>query len=244
MADDQNLDQNLEVEAVEAEVPAWVPEKFKSDPSKFGESYSNLEREFHETRRQLKAQQETMEQYIATQQQAAAEAPVEQNTDQLYAAYEQDPVGTMAWLAQQAVEQGIRGLQPQLQAREAPIRQAQNDLLAYTVDQMVASQIPDWADQKQKVADYVQARPYLLTEQALASPQTASEALVSAYKSMRFDDIQNQGQSQAETLRAENERLKIQAQTLTGSPGSPAQTDADTDYWKSVASVKTNRYGG
>jgi hypothetical protein len=61
---------------------------------------------------------------------------------------------------------------------------------------------------------------------------------------MRFEEVQNQGQSQAEQLRAENERLKLQAQTLQGSPGNPAQTDADNDYWKSVTSVKTNRYGG
>lgn len=244
VADDQNLEVTTpDGAADEAVVPEWVPEKFRANPEEFGKSYENLERSFHETRRQLKEQQDTMEQFILEQQEAA-NRPVQQDPDQLYEAYQNDPLSVTAALAQQAAQNAIAEYQKTQAPNAMASQKAQNELLAYNVDQMVSSQIPDWAEQKQKVAEFLQARPYLLPEAALGSPQTASEALMSAYKAMRYDEIQNQGKSQAEALSAENERLKQQAQMLSGSPGSPAQTDADNDYWKGVTSVKTNRYGG
>lgn len=240
MADDQNLEATTPEGGEEAVRPEWLPENFKT-PEALASSYKELQREFHSTRSELKAQRETMEQFILEQQ---AEAPPEQNTDQVYAAFESDPVGTMAWLATQAAENAVSKLQPELAKREKPLLQAQNELLAYTVDQMVTQRIPDWADQKSAVVDYIKDRPWLFPQEATVSPATAAEALQSAYKAYRYDDLSNQTQSQAEALKAANELAKRQAQTLQGSPGSPAATDADNDYWESVKSVKTNRYGG
>lgn len=239
MADDQNLDQNPEG-AVEAEVPAWVPEKFKDNPEQFGVSYTNLERELNTRAQREKELQTQIAQYETML--AQQPEPAQQNNDQLYQAYENDPVATMAWLAQQAAEQAVKGLQPQLQQQQQPIVQAQNELLAYTVDQMVSQRIPDWGAQKQKVADFVSARPYLLPETALTSPATTADALESAYKAMRYDELQNQSQTQAEQLAQANELAKLQAQTLTGSPGRPGPTDADKEYWESVKNVPTNKF--
>lgn len=241
MADDQNLVQNPEGADEAVAVPEWVPEKFRDNPEKFGESYVNLEREFHETRRQLKAQQETLEQYIAAQPQQVQQ-PVETDNSQLYAAYENDPVATMAWLAQQSAQQAIQAALPQFQQQQQPLLKQQNDILAYTVDQMVGSRISDWNTQKQNVADYVRDRPYLLPEAALASPQNTADALEAAYKAMRYDDLQNQSQSQAEQLAQANELAKRQAQTLQGHPGNPAQSDEDTDYWESIKNAKSGKF--
>lgn len=245
MADDQNLEATTpDGAATEAvTIPEWVPEKFRSAPEKFGEAYSNLEREFHQTRQELAAQREQVEQLVAQQQQTAATPPAADN-DALYAAYESDPVGTMAYLAQQAAAQAVQAIQPQLREQQKPVQDAQNELLAYTIDKMVAGRIPDWDDHKGKVVDFIGQRPWLLPEAVLASPQTASEALISAYKAMRYDELQNQSSTQAEQLAQANELAKRQAQTLSGSPGRPADTDADKDYWSGVTSVPTNRYGG
>lgn len=244
MAEDQNLEATtLDGAAAEAvEVPAWVPEKFRSNPEEFGKAYGNLERAFHTQAAELKSQRETMEAFIS-EQQAAASRPPEPNQDALYAAYENDPVGTMAYLAQQAAEQAVKAVQPQLQAQQKPVLDAQNELLAYTVDRMVASQISDWDERKGQVAEFVQQRPWLLPETVLASPQTTSEALVAAYKAMRYDELQNQSSSQAEQLAQANELAKRQAQTLSGHPGRPNASDEDNDYWKSVKEVPSNRFG-
>lgn len=230
MSDD---DQNLQVEA-EVTVPDWVPEKFRGNPEKFGEAYENLEREFHQTRRDLKAQQEQVEALVVAQQ---AQPEPQTNQDQLYAAYENDPVATMAWLAQQAAAEAVKTFQPQIQQTTQPLAQSQNELLAYTVDQMVSQRVPDWADHKQKVADFVSARPYLLPETTLASPATTADALEAAYKAMRYDELQNSSTSRAEEAQAEIERLKRQAQTLQGHPGRPAATDADNDYWQKIVNA-------
>jgi hypothetical protein len=86
-ADDQNLvAEAVDTEAVE--VPSWVPEKFKANPEKFGEAYQNLEREFHQTKQQVRAAQEQVEALIEAQSQQQQNVTQDQ-VNPYYTAYEQ-----------------------------------------------------------------------------------------------------------------------------------------------------------
>ena len=241
MTDDQNPDIGA-VATDEVTVPEWVPEKFRTNPEKFGEAYVNLEREFHQTRQELRAQQERLEELVARQADPQPADPAV-SQDAIYEAYERDPVGTMAWLAQQAAQQAVQSVTQQQQQSVQPIAETQNQLLAYTANQIVASRVPDWGDYQQRVAEEIQRDPELFPESALASPERAAAALERVYKQVRFEEIHNQNKTLAEQQADLQRQVKLQAQTLSGVPGRPLPTDADKDYWQSVASVPTNKFG-
>jgi membrane-bound lytic murein transglycosylase len=234
LADD---DQNLQAEA-EVQAPDWVPEKFRSNPEKFGEAYANLEREFHSTRQEVSTLQQQIDELSAAQQQQ----PVEQNTDQLYAMYENSPLETMAWLAEQAAQKVLGQVTPQFQQQQQPLIEQQNQLLAYTADQIVRSRVEDWDGYKDKVAQKLQESPYLISDQALQSPEATARALEDAYKVVKHDELISQTKSLAEQHAEALRQAKEQAQTLSGSAGRPAPTDADTEYWERVKNAPVARY--
>lgn len=236
MADE---DQNLEAEAVkEAEVPAWVPEKFRSNPEKFGEAYENLERSFHQTRQELSESQKQWEAYIEQAELAAQQPPANQ-VDALAERYGFDPdqLAVMKYMAEQVAEEKLRAVTPQIRQATDPLAEQQNYVLAQLTDDLVARQVPDWDEYKSKVGNFIEDNPYLLPPNALTDPQTASKALVSAYKAFRYDELNNQSQSQAEQLAAAQRQAKLQAQTLAGSPGRPEPQDGDKELWERVVNA-------
>lgn len=244
MADE---DQNLEAQNTEGagegavdEVPSWVPEKFRSNPEKFGEAYANLEREFHQTRQEQKALQQQLEELIEAQQ--APPAAAEPDTSAIYQAYENDPVAATQWIAQQVAQQVLQASQRDQEQFSKPIIEQQNQLLAYTADQMVAQRVPDWADYKDRVADEIRTNPDLLPEAALSSPERVAAALERVYKAVRHDDLLNQNKTLAEQQADLQRQAKMAAQTLTGPAGRPAPTDADRDWFEGVKNAPTLSY--
>lgn len=241
MADDQNLEvQNPEGAGAEAVVPEWIPEKFRSNPEKFGEAYSNLEREYHQTRQDLRAQQEQLEELIALQNQAPA--PEQVSTDAIYQAYENDPIATMQYLAQQAVQQAVQTVTQSQEKFQQPLVEQQNQLLAYTANQMVSQKVPDWENYRDRVAEEISKNPDLLPESALSTPDRAAAALERVYKQVRHDDLLNQNKTLAEQQADLQRQAKLAAQTLTGPAGRPAPTDADVEAWERVKNAPSASY--
>lgn len=221
----------------EPQRPEWLPDNFK-DETAFAASYKELQRTLtarSEREKELENQVSNYETILAQQQQAQQPA----NTDWLYQQHESDPVGTTAWMIQQGIQAALsNAVGDQLK----PVVQTQNTLLAQQTDAILAQQVPDWAEQKPNVVEYVKQNPYLVSENAFSDPNTAANAMLAAYKAMNYDAREAQSQSQAEQYKAEMETLKQQAQTQSGAPGRPEPTDADKDYWDSVVNAKTNRY--
>lgn len=241
MADDQNLEvQNPDGAANEAVVPEWVPEKFRSNPEEFGKAYSNLERSFHETRQELRAQQEQLEALIA--QANAPEPEPAVGMDAIYQAYENDPIATMQYLARQAAAQAVQTVTQAQQQSTQPLVEQQNQLLAYTANQMVSQRVSDWDDYKDRVAEEISRNPDLLPESALSTPDRAAAALERVYKQVRHDDLLNQNKSLAEQQADLQRQAKLAAQTLTGPAGRPAPTDADKDAWERIRNAPSTSY--
>jgi hypothetical protein len=211
--------------------PSWLPSKF-ANPEAFGDSYANLEREFHANRariKELEAQLYSDDPVDLLQQMSEQAAGVyDQDAD-----YDQDEDYVLdANLAVNGAQ--IAGAQ----AAEAVWTQALQDeevaagAVRY-VNETMAQIAPDWGE----VGPLVAAR---ITEHNInipADPQAAVAVLAGLY-------VQTKSDQAARTTALENDLAKRNAQTLSGPPGRPVAGDADSDYWESVRNVKSNRYGG
>lgn len=224
-----------EPEVTEPERPEWLPENFEK-PEDLAASYREAQTKIKEqgdAQRRLEAQLGELTETIQNLQQAQPQQQQQQqgfNQDQLVAMYENDPLGTMAWMAQQFANQAVA---QQAQMFQQPLQQqqmAQNQLLAMAADQALGAQFDDWSDYKDRVADAVMRDPTLLPEAALVSPDTTTRALANVYKAIKFEDLQAQltQQTQQQSAEQQSDLMRRQAQTLGGGgarPGAPSEND-------------------
>lgn len=237
MADDPQIQAD---QPEQPERPDWLPDNFKT-PEDLAKSYGELQNEFRQTREQLKAQQAQLEEYLAAQEQQQPQQP-EVPFDQLEAAYQENPLGTMAWLAQQAAQAALGNAARQQQEQYAPHLETQNHLLAYAAEQMLAQQHDDWDEYKTRVGDMIQQDQGLLPESALSSPEATARALDRVYKIVKAEDVmaqaQNLGQSQADQLRQQ----KMQAQTIAGVAGRPDAPSDDEEHFARLMAAANKGY--
>jgi hypothetical protein len=211
--------------------PGWLPSKFAS-PEAFGESYANLEREFHANRARIKE----------LEAQLYRDDPVDllqQMSEQAAGVYDQDADYNQDEDYVLDVNLAVDGAQlAGPQAAEAVWKQALQDeevaagAVRY-VNETMAQIAPDWSE----VGPLVAAR---ITENNInipADPQAAVAVLAGLY-------VQTKSDQAARTTALENDLAKRQAQTLSGSPGRPQEVSSDDAYWQSVVNAKSNRYGG
>jgi hypothetical protein len=245
-------DPQLEVEQQpEENRPEWLPEKFK-DPSEFASSYRNLEAELTrrgEDQRRLEAQVEQLGGLIESLSEQSQPPPPQQNVDavreQLMAAYEADPIGTIAMLSQQYSNQTFDQRMQAIQQQNQPYQQAQidqqNQMLAITVDGMMSQRHEDWGELKETVAQTIEADPYLLPEQVIqAGPEATMRALDRVYTQVKAQQILENGNGQSSAA-----QLKMQAQGLSGSGGRPGQpSDSEREANAIVAAAKNLSYSG
>jgi hypothetical protein len=239
----------VEQEQIEVEDrPEWLPEKFK-DPSEFASSYRSLEAELTrrgEDQRRMEGQIEQLTNLVENLNvdQAVPQQQVDGVREQLMAAYENDPIGTIAMLSQQYAQQTFDQKMQQLQQQNTPYQQAQmdqqNQILAITVDGMMSQRHEDWADLKETIAHEIEADPYLLPEQIIqAGPEATARALDRVYTQVKAQQIIENG------AQPDSTRMKMQAQGLTGAGGRPGQpTDAERDADAIVAAAKGLSYSG
>lgn len=213
-----------------ADVPEWVPEKFRGSPEKFGEAYVNLEREFHQRSQRLAE----LEQYVAAQGEQDPVAQLDAEAEEWFAAAdEQDAraiLAMQAGAASQATREQIYANYMQAQEQEGAVA------LAGKITEDLIAQFPDWPQYAERASAHVAA---LGDDVALADPARLTAQLAGAYYAVKTADADATVQSQRES-----EQAKLRAQTLTGQPGRPSVGNEDSDYWQSVKSMPSGRYGG
>lgn len=236
-------DQNLEAQQQEdnPERPEWLPDNFNS-PEDLAKSYGELRSEFTQTKQQLRAQQEQVEQLLAAKEEEPADDNfIQTSQDQIQAAYEQDPVATMAWLAQQAAEaaykQHAKANQP-----DPAIMETQALVAGKYAEEEVTARYSDFDQYREKVAQEITDNPDLYPEDLFKTPASIAKALTRAYKAVKLDTLEADTTSTVEQQIADQRRAKQQAQTLSGATGRPAPQDSWEDRWAEIANAGTRSF--
>jgi hypothetical protein len=229
--------------AAESERPEWLPEKFES-PEALAQSYTNLEREFTQTREHVKAMEENYQllaQQISEQQQPPT--PQYDPADvqaQTYAMYEQDPVGTMALIAQNAAAQALQQAQQQQQPTAQQAQQAQAALVAQYATTELRSRYDDFETERERVSQVISSNPRFQNDNIWADPATATAALDEAYKLVKADDFLS-GRTPAPPA-YDPAQAKRAAQSATGGNPRPDSPDEAQAAWEKIKNVSVGSY--
>lgn len=230
----------VEEAVVGEERPAWLPDKYDS-PEAFAKSAAEAERALKQTQQQLhdeRAQTQTMMEQL--QQQQAQGQDLSAQEEQLLSAYEENPLGTMAYIAQQAAAQAMM---QQQQAFE-PLAGAQNELLAAQVDQMMATEhADDWQDVRPHVAALLQSDPDFIPGSAMGSLPKAKQAIERVYKLVKAEQAADKVQGLEAAQAGEARQQKLAAQTLSGSGKQPAASDDDAFVQRLIDVRQNKTYG-
>jgi hypothetical protein len=244
------VEAEVTVEAPEDTRPEWLPEKFK-DERDFLSSYNSLEEELrqrgksqNEMQAQLDQMNSIVESLTASQQQSYQPQQQQQsNVDQIYAAYEADPVGTMAFLAQQAAQQAAQQVFSQYQQQQMPQWQQQQmmqgELMATNAERVLEARHSDWQEYGSKVGEVLEANPALLSPDVLSSVDRTTEVLEMIYKQVKYDDVA----SQLEAANGNTSQMKRQAQTVSGGAGRPGEpSEQDEKINRLINAAKNSSY--
>lgn len=229
-------------EIPEPERPEWLPEKFK-DPGEFAESYKNLETELRtraETQKEMEARIDGLAQLVENfqpQQQPQQQQDPQQMSEQLMSAFDQDPVGTMIFLANAAADQRMLQYQQQQMPQAAQQQQLQGELIADTASRVLQSRYEDWKEYEGKVGEMIEKNPALLPPELLTSLDQTSDRLDALYKQAKYDDLVKQLEDAQQN--GSTTQMKRQAQSLGGNGGKPAQpSDVDVKMDQLLAAAR------
>ena len=244
MPDEQNLEAQQQEDN---QRPDWLPENFKT-PEDLANSYKELQGEFTRTRQQTKEYEQRLsqlEEMVAASQQE--EEPAQQpnflqaSQDQLYAAYENDPLATMAWLAQESAK---AVLQKSSQDNQPDPRQleAQAQMAGQFAENAIKARYTDWDTHREHVAEEIQNNPDLYPEDLFQTPAGIEKALDRAYKAVKLTALESESDKSLEERIAEQRLAKQQAQTLSGQTGRPAPVDDWESRWEEIKNAPSRSY--
>jgi len=230
--------EELQVEEQGPQRPEWLPEKFK-DEAEFASSYRSLEDELRrraEEQNRMSAQLEQLTEMVEesrTQQVQQPPQNEQQLREQLQVAYENDPIGTMAYLAQQYATQTIEQRFAEMQSTNRPALQQQaeqqNQLMAMTVDRALGDKYDDWGKYKDKVASEIERDPALLAQEYLTSPDLTMRQLERIYENVKARDVLEAAQA-GNFVTNELRGMKERSQTLSGSGQRPGEKTDDEEH--------------
>ena len=237
-------DQNLETTEAVDNTPEWVsriPEKFQNDPEKFIDAYSNLEREYHQSRQEVKGLQETV-QTISSQWeefQAQANRP-DPNTvyAQLAEAYENDPIGTMQAIAQ-STAQSI--YEQQAKQAQQPAGVAPEEFYAWTAQQALGAKYEDFSELAPKISEELQSNPLYQNDNLWGSQELATRAIEHAYESVKARELLA-GNSAVQQQLADTRAMKLGAQTSSGAGGRTPAVPDDVAAWERIKAAGNKPY--
>lgn len=219
------------------ERPEWLPENFDS-PEDLAKSYTEAQRKITETSQSLAEERrarEALEESIQTlSEQFEAQNRPDPNAvySQWQDLYDQDPIGTMAQIAQ-ATAQQILQQQSSQQPSSSP------DVVAFIADQHMGQSHEDWNDYKEKVAEVINQNPLFQRDELWMNPQAAAQALDSAYQMVKAQDVLS-GNSVVEQQVADTRAMKLGAQSAAGASGrTPAPPE---DEWAQVMAFREKKY--
>lgn len=236
--------------AAEPAVPDWVPEKFRKDPTKFAESYSQMEnrlRQESEGRRALEARIAELE---AQPTYADDDVIYGVPRDQVEAAMENDPLGTQKWLAEQAASNVAQQAFSERSRLEKPGDNMQNAMFARAVNETMANEFDDWDELSVQVRERLVEDPSLLPESIFATEDplgAAKRHLSMVYKDIKYDSLLEEQQGLRERGLQQKDidaARKREAATLSGASGrAPEPSEAEKELAEMRAAMAGSSYG-
>jgi hypothetical protein len=166
-----------------------------------------------------------------------AQGPEPDYSEQLQEAYEQNPLETMAWVAQQAAEAATKKYEQQMLP-------AQVDVVAQQAKNMIAAKYPDFAQLETQVAQILQDDPGLVDPKAGYSLDATARTYERAYQ-LAAAQQWRAAQDQAATMAAQGRSDKLGVQTVSGAGGRPdvAGPESDDDYFERLRAAGRPTYG-
>lgn len=220
------------------ERPEWLPENFKS-PEDLAKSYAESQRKITELANEKKGLEESV-QSLAAQFEEFTAAQNRPDPNQIYSQWEdrynQDPISTMAEIAAATANQI---LQQQAQQNQQPA--ASPDVVAFIADQTMAQKAEDWGAYREKVGELVAQNPLFQRDELWASPQSAAQALESAYQMVKAQDVLS-GNEIAQQQAADTRAMKLGAQSAVGASGRPPAPSSDAEEWARIRDAAPKRY--
>lgn len=223
----------------EPERPEWLPSNFQS-PEDLAKSYQEAQRKITELSQEKKGLEESV-QSLASQFEEFTATQNRPDPNQVYSQwqdlYEQDPIGTMAQIAQATANQI---LQQQASAKQEPA--VDPNMVAFAADYTMAQQHQDWADYKEKVGGLIAENPLFQDDRLWKDPQTAASTMNSAYEMVKAQDVLS-GNALVQQQQADTRAMKLAAQTAAGSSG---RTPAPDDYeqrWQEIMNAQSGKLG-
>jgi hypothetical protein len=241
MAEDPTPSGNPDAE----ERPDWLPENFNS-PEDLVKSYQEAQRKITEetsARKALEQNFSSLSEQVEALQQQSQQPQVDPyaQQQQLAEAYETDPIGTMAWLAQQSAQQAVQQYAQTAQQQFQPTIEAQMQNNARFAGSEMQAKYDDYDHYFPKIQEAIMQDPDLLPETALQSVATTQAKLERIYKMVKADDViagTVPQQSQADLMRT----MKLNAQSADGAGGRPGSPDAGEQRWKEIQNAPVVNY--
>ena len=227
------------------ERPEWLPENFDS-PEALVNSYRESQSKITKTSQELAEERrarEALEDAVQTlsAQFEAANRPDPSNVyNQWQEQYEQDPFSTTLSLAQAVAQQTANEILKQQQGQSAQSG-VSPDVVAFIADQTMGQSHSDWDEYKQRVSETIAENPLFQRDELWNSPQTAAQALDSAYQMVKAQDVLS-GNSVVQQQLADTRAMKQAAQTATGASGRTPATPDDIAEWQRIKDAAPKNY--
>jgi hypothetical protein len=221
-----------EQEQATEERPPWLPQNFKS-PEDLANSYKAAQAKLTQTEQELSGLKSKVDEILAEQEQARAQAQYGQVQGQLVETWEsgdaEQQLATMAWLAQEAAKAAIQQYVPPSQPNPAL-----GELIAAQADQVMRSQYEDYDELRSDIANVIQSNPTLMQISDAPSVQEVQRGLATAYQIAKAQKVLSAAgtvrEAEAEVARA----TKNAAQTITGASQRPATMSPQEEAWEAI----------
>jgi hypothetical protein len=227
------------------ERPEWLPDNFNA-PEALVTSYKELQAKDTRTSQRLAEMERANEALEESIQNLSAHFEASQRPDpanvynQWQEQYENDPFSTTLSLAQAVAQQTANEI---LKSQAQPQQPGNSpEVVAFIADQSMSKQHDDWNDYKEKALELVSQNPVFARDDLWASPQSASQALESAYKMVKADDLLS-GNSVIQQQAADTRAMKLAAQSAAGSSGRTPAPDDFEQRWQEIQSAQSGKLG-
>jgi hypothetical protein len=214
--------------------PDWLPDNFKT-PEALAKSYNELRKTYSQSRQELRESQEAL---AALQAELQQDSPYWDSPNELMQTLSEQAFGVDetlpdASLAIEAANTAAYEAGEQVWAAALAERPEETALaIGQQVQATMSATYSDWPEMRELVNARILERDIRLP----VSPASVVSVMSGVYADVKAD-VQARAQAKS------SEAMKMNAQVLSGSPSSPAQTNGDEDYWSRVVATPRNRYG-
>ncbi len=242
MSEQTTLDPSADNPGGEAQRPEWLPDNF-TRPEDLVKSYQESQRKISEQGQRLAAIEENYNDLLERMEAQPQRPAVDPNSERerLMEAFESDPIGTMAFVAQQVAAQQVGQFAQQTQQQLAPQKSAQAEIIADFATRELGTRYSDFEAYQEKMADKIREQPWLYPEDQITTPAQAAGVLDNIYKMVKAEDLMS-GSTIANQVAQQQAQAKQLAQTASGAGVRPPSPDDDKAYWDRVKAAGPKPY--